>query len=144
MASASSNSTSVQASRVCPNSDSRCWQVGRALAQPGDGLLVTDVRGIGFDALDQRPPQFRLPDEVGVEVWGMAVQPVDQQLRTLPGVGGEQPRQPTRHRIPSAPAQLGLGVGLLEVAQMRCQRAAPRLVETAVDDLQQRPRHRLG
>ena len=135
---------SVHASRVCPNSDSRCGRSVGPFAQPGDGLLVPDVRGIGFDALDQRPPQFRLPGQVGVEVWRMAVQPVDQQLRTLPGVGGEQPGQPARHRIPSAPAQLGLGVGLLEVAQMRCQRAAPRLVEAAVDDLQQRPRHRLG
>ena len=104
-------------------------QIGRALPQPGDGFLVPDMRGIGVDALDQRPPQFRLPGQVGVEVWRMAVQPVDQQLRTLPGVGGEQPGQPARHRIPSASAQLGFGVGLLEVAQMRCQRAAPRLIQ---------------
>ena len=64
-------------------------QVGRPFAQPGDGLLVTDVRGLGVDALDQRPPQLRLPGQVGVEVWRIAIQPVDQQLRTLPGVGGE-------------------------------------------------------
>ena len=127
-----------------PEQRQPCGQVGRAFAQPGDGLLLPDVRGIGVDAVDQRPPQFRLPGQVGVEVWRVAVQPVDQQLRTLPGVGREQAGQPPGHRIPPAAAQLGLVVGRLEVAQMRCQRAAPRLVEPAVDDLQQRPRHGVG
>ena len=79
-----------------PEQRQPCRQVGRPFAQPGDGLLVTDVRGIGVDALDQRPPQFGLPGQVGVEVLRIAVQPVDQQLRTLPSVGGEQARPAVR------------------------------------------------
>ena len=39
---------------------------------------------------------------------GVAREPVDQQLRTLPGVGGEQPGQPAGDRVAPAPAQFGL------------------------------------
>ena len=50
-----------------PEQRQACRKLGRPFAQPGDGLLVADVRRVGIDAVDQRPPQFRLPGQVGVE-----------------------------------------------------------------------------
>ena len=134
---------SVTASRVWPNSDRRVRQVGRRFLQPRNGFRVPDVRWVGVDAVDQRAPQLGLPAQVGVEVVGLAVEPVDEQLRALPGVGGEQPGEPSGHRVAPALPQLLLLV-VLEVPEVGGERAAPRLVEAAVDDLEQRPDHRVG
>ncbi len=118
-------------------------QLARSLLQPRDGLLLADVWGIGVDALDECAPQLGLPVQIGVEAVCVAVEPVDEQLRTLAGVGGEQSGQPSCHRIPSAPSQLGLIAGI-EVAEVPGQDGAPRLIERGVDGFDQRPRHRIG
>ncbi len=116
--------------------------VGGACAQPGNGLFMPDVRGIGGDGGDQGPPQRRLPVQVGTEIAHSAVQPIDKQVRTLPGVRREQPGEPARHRVAPAAPEFGLFAGG-KVAQMRRQRAAPGLGEAGVDRLQQRPCHRV-
>ena len=64
-------------------------QVGGRLPQPRNGFSVPDVRWVGVDAVDQRAPQVRLPVQVVVEVAGVAVEPVDQQLRPLAGIRRE-------------------------------------------------------
>ena len=87
-----------------PEQRQPCRQVARSLLQPRDGLLLADVWGIGVDALDERAPQVGLPVQIGVEAFCVAVEPVDEQLRTLSGVGGEQSGQSACHRIPSAPS----------------------------------------
>jgi len=119
------------------------WEFTRAFPESDNGLLLADVRGVGLDALDERSPQFRLPVQINVEAVRVAVKPVDEQLRTLPSVGGEQPGQPSRHRITPASSQLGFVAGV-KVAQMPGQDAAPRLIQRGVDDFQQRPRHGVG
>ena len=88
---------------------------------------MADVRRVGVDAVQQRPPQGRLPVEVGVEIAGGVVLPVDEQLRPLPRVGREEPGQPARDGVAPALPQLLLLAGL-EVAEMGGQRLAPGVV----------------
>ena len=85
------------------------WQVAGPLPQPGDGLLRGGCAG------DRRRRARPAPATVRAASAGrcsrslrVAVQPVDEQLRPLAGVGGEQPGQPARHRVAPALAQLGL------------------------------------
>ena len=119
------------------------WQrLGGGLAQPGDGVAVPDVRRIDPTASTSARHSGGCQLQVGVQVARRAALPVDQQLRPLAGVGGEQPGEPVRHRVTPTPAQLRLVVGV-EVAQMRCQRGAPRLIQAGVDDREQRPAHRI-
>ncbi len=103
---------------------------------------MPDVRRVGVDAAHQRAPQVRLPVQVVVEVAGVAVDPVDEQLRALPGIRREQSGDPPRHRV-APPLPEFLLLALLEVAEVGGQRRAPRLVEAGVDDLEQRPDHRI-
>ncbi len=42
--------------------------VSWAFAQPGHGLFMPGVRGIGGDGGNQRPPKRRLPVQVGTEI----------------------------------------------------------------------------
>ena len=108
-------------------------QIHRPFAQPRQRGLVPDVRRVGVDALGQRPPQVGLPAQVIVEVptgavGGSAIEPVDEHLRPLFRVGGEQAGETPSHGIPPATAELGFIGVLVEMAQMCCQRAAPVLV----------------
>ncbi|CFS10451.1 hypothetical protein BN1213_03750 [Mycobacterium tuberculosis] len=66
-------------------------QVGGAVAQPGDGLVVADMRGIGPDRGHQGAPQWRLPGQVAGQLAEVAVQPSGQQPGTLACIGREQP-----------------------------------------------------
>ena len=142
VASASSSSTSVHASRVCPNSDSRA---GRSPGPSAAGRRSSR----GGRAEDRRRTWPPVPATVPAARPGrrrgrlIAVQPVDQQLRTLPGVGGEQPasRRATEYRRP----------GAARPRPRRCRSgpdALPACGTTArpgrVDYLQQRPRHTSG
>ncbi len=132
---------SVAGSRVWPNSESRS---GRSLGPSRSRFSVLACRTCGGSASMrstsarhrcgcQRRSSSRSP--------GCPVEPVDQQLRSLTGVGREQPRQPPRHRVPAATPQLGF-VGIDGVvAQMCCERATPVFAEAGVDRLEQRPRH---
>ena len=119
------------------------WQVGRRLMKPHNGFGVPDVRWVDVDAVDEHPPQFRLPLQVLVEAVGHAVEPVDEQLRPLFGVRRKQAGEATRDGVAPALAQFLL-LGLLEVAEMCCKRLAPRFSEAIVDHLEQRPDERVG
>ena len=78
VARASSSSTSVAGSRVCPNRDRRSGRsVGDSL-QPRKCFGVPNVRRVGVDSLQQRTPQRRLPVEVGIDITGDITFPVDQ------------------------------------------------------------------
>ena len=121
-------------------------QIGPRFTKPRQGRGVPHVRGVDPHDLDQPAPQLRLPGQVVVQTgFGVAaiIEPADQQRRALPGVGGEQPGQPAAHPVAAALAQFPLDVIGLEETQVRGQRAAPRLPEAGVDDLQQRPGHGL-
>ena len=61
-------------------------------------------------------------------------QPVDEQLRTLPGVGGEQPGQPACHRVAPASPQLGLFAGVRSGPDASPACAHHGSVEAGVDD----------
>ena len=67
---------------------------------------MPDVRRVGVDAVEQRAPQGRLPVQVGVEIAGDIVFPVDEQLRPLPGVGREEPGEAARDGVAPALPQL--------------------------------------
>ena len=125
VASALSSSISVVGSRVCPNNDSRCGRSIGDSSQPRKGFRVPDVRWVGVDPADQGAPQRRLPVEVVVEIAGVAVDPVDQQLRPLPGVGREQSGDAARDGVAPALPQLLL-LARLEVAEMGGQRRCTR------------------
>ncbi len=101
-------------------------QRGRAVTQVVERLGVPDMRRIGWNRRDQSAPQLGLPVQVGFQIAQISGQPVDQQPGTLPGIGGEQTRQAASERIAPAPAQVSL-VPNVEVSQMFCQGAAPRL-----------------
>ncbi len=70
--------------------------------------------------------------QIEFDITGDIVLPVDEQLRPLLGVGGEQSGEAACHRVAPATPQLGL-VTLGEVAEMRGERPAPLLVEAVVD-----------
>ena len=61
-------------------------QVHRCAAQPGQSLLVTAVRRVRRDPLDNRPPQFGLPAEVVIEL--SAIPSVARPSTSRAGVGG--------------------------------------------------------
>ena len=127
---ASSSSISVHASRVCPNSDSRAGRSARPSRSRVTVFCVPDVRGIGGHG--GRPAPATAPAARPGRSRGRPaspVQPVDEQLRTLPGVRGEQAGQPARHRVAPARGAVRPRLRRREVTQMRCQGAAPRLVE---------------
>ena len=77
-------------------------QVACRLAQPGNGCCVPDMRWVDRHRLDESAPQLWLPVQVGGEVAGVAGKPVGEELRALPGVGGEESGYPTGHGV--APA----------------------------------------
>lgn len=109
---------------------------------------MTHVRRFGAEPRGEGPPQRGLPVEVGVQRAARAVGvhacgPVGEQLRALRRVGGEQPGDAARDGVAPPLAQLGLGA-ILEMPQMRCERAAPGLIQVGVDDLEQRPGHGVG
>ena len=104
VASASSSSISVTGSRVCPNSDSRGGRSSGDSRRRATVFCVPDVRRVGVDAVDEGAPQRRLPAEVVVEVGQVAVEPVDEQLRALSRVGGEEPGEATCDGVAPAPA----------------------------------------
>ena len=79
-------------------------QVGRGLLQCGKRFRVPDVGWVGVDAVQQRAPQGRLPVEVRSDIAGDIAFPVDEQLRPLPRVGGEEAGQPSRDGIAPAHA----------------------------------------
>ena len=118
-------------------------QVARCRSEAGNCGVVPDVRRVGVDAGHHGAPEVRLPLQVGIEVAGVAVEPVDEHLRPLFGVAGEQACEASGDGVAPAAAQLGLVTGV-EVAQMRCERSAPRLATARVDGLKQRPGQRLG
>ncbi|KMO84218.1 hypothetical protein MCHUDSM44219_00810 [Mycolicibacterium chubuense] len=118
-------------------------QVGGGVPQPRNGFGVPDGRRVGVDPSQQRAVELRLPPQVRVERVGAAFGPVDQQLRALAGVGGEQAGDPAGDGVAAALTQLPL-LALLGVAEVRGERRAPRLVQRAVDDVEQRPDHGVG
>ena len=81
--------------------------------------------------------------KVRSDITGDIAFPVDQQLRPLAGIGGEEPGQPARDGITPALPQLAFFTGL-EVAEVGGQRLAPALFAAGIDDLEQRPHHRIG
>ena len=86
VASASSSSMSVHARRVCPNSDSRSWQVAGPFAQPGDGLLRGGCAGDRRRRAQPAPATVRAASAGrSSRSCGVAVQPVDEQLRAAAG-----------------------------------------------------------
>src|ERR1700710_1190651 len=101
--------------------------------QCGNSFGVSDMRRIGVDAIEHRPPQGWLPGEIGVDVTGVVVLPVDEQLRPLPRVGGEEPGQASRDGVAAPHAELTLLTGF-EVAEVGGQWLAPIVVAAGVDD----------
>ena len=118
---------------------------GRLVTPAGvaSGFGVPDVGWVGVDSVEQRAPQRRLPLKVRSDITGDIAFPVDEQLRPLAGIGGEEPGQPARDGITPALPQLAFFAGL-EVAEVGGQRLAPALVAAGIDDLEQRPHHRVG
>ena len=119
-------------------------QVGRAFAQPGNGLLragrAADRRGRGRPAPATvpaaRPGRCRGRPGCRPASRPAAADAAWRRRRTARPAGA-----PPNSGDPGAARPRPRSS---EVAQMRCQRAAPRLIQRAVDDLQQRPRHGLG
>ena len=101
------------------------------------------MRRVGVDAIEDRPPQVRLPVEIGCDATVVAVFPVDEQLRPLPGVGREQPGQPARDGVAPTHPQLAF-LARLEVPEVGGQGLAPGVVAAGVDDVEQRPDERVG
>ena len=106
VASASSSSISVLGSRVWPNSDSRS---GRSVGDSCSVARVFACRMCGGSA-STRSSSARhrggCQSQVGVDVAGVVVLPVDEQLRPLPGVGREESGEPARHGVAPALPQL--------------------------------------
>ena len=131
-------------SRVWPNSEIRSGRSVGDSCSRGKRFGVPDVGRVGVDAVQQRAPQRRLPVEVRRRYRrSIVVLPVDEQLRPLPGIGGEEAGQPPRDGI--APAQPQLRSSPVSkwprwVASVLHQ----PLVAAVVDDLEQRPDHRVG
>ncbi len=96
-------------------------QICGGLLQCGKGFRVSDVRRVGVDLVEQGAPQGRLPLQVGGDITGDIVFPVDEELRPLAGVGGEEPGEAACHRVAPALPQLAFFAGL-EVAEVGCQR----------------------
>ena len=117
-------------------------QIAGRGAQPGHGPGMPHVGRVGGNPVDQFAPQVRLPLQIGPQVSGVAGEPVDQQLRALPGIRGEQPGQAARHRVAATQPQFTF-LTTVEVPEMGGQRRAPGCVETGVDDLEQRPHQRV-
>ena len=123
VASASSSSISVIGSRVWPNSDSRSGRsVGDSL-QAGNGFR-DDGRVAGRRRRGRRARARAAAASARscVEAVGVAVEPVDEQLRALPGVGREQSGEPSRDGVAPALPQLPL-LAVLEVAEVGGERA---------------------
>ncbi len=81
--------------------------------------------------------------QVGVDIACDVVLPVDEQLRALPGVGGEEAGEAARDGVAAALAQLLFLAGF-EMAEVRGKRLAPVVAATGVDDVEQRPHHGVG
>ena len=80
-------------SRVWPNSESRSGRSVGDSCSARKGFGVPDVRRVGVDAVQQRPPQRRLPVEVGVDVAGDVASP---SRRAAAAAGGRRTRRAPR------------------------------------------------